>query len=298
MRRWAIGGLVALLGAGSISVAALSPAGAASRAQPITDPNLGSCPAPQSTSALPLFAHTGPTQIPDDLTVAANGDVWVTVEVQGHILDYSSGGVLKQDIPDAGGPEGIIVTAASTVVADQLLSRVDRLEPDGRLVTFVKLANRHHRLPVDGLGFDVQRQRLLIPNSPEGTLFATPLTAAAPRLLATGLGRPVAADIGADGSIYVAAESKVGLWRIPPNGGAAKPVGTITNLDEVVRVGRLLYTTGAGDHTVRAVDPATGASALLVTGGHQLQGLAALPDGRLLLIDSFTHDISFVRTCP
>jgi streptogramin lyase len=258
---------------------------------------LGNCPPSQPVSSLPVFARTDLSLTPDDLWVDANGEVWVTVTSQGHILDFAASGALRQNFPEPNGPEGIIVTAAGTVVADQLASRVDRMGADGRLTPFLKLPNPHKRLAVDGLGFDVQRQRLLIPNSPEGTLVATPLTMASPHLLATALGRPVAAAIGPDGSIYVAAESKVGLMRVPPNGGPAKRVGTLSNLDEVISDGGLLYTTGAGDKTVRVVDPTTGVDRVLATGGHQLQGLAALPDGRLLLIDSNAHTISFVSPC-
>ncbi|HEY6317849.1 MAG TPA: hypothetical protein VI462_08180 [Acidimicrobiia bacterium] len=220
------------------------------------------------------------------------------MEVQGHILEFGADGTLRQDLTDRAGPEGIIVTPNVTVVADQSQSRVDTLEPDGRVVPFLALPNPHHLLPVDGLGFDARRQRLLVPNSPAGTLVSTPLTSPSPRLLASGLGRPVAASVGPDGSLYVAAESKVGLVRIPPNGGAARRVGRLMNLDEVVTAGRLLYTTGAGDGTVRAVDPITGANVVLVTGGRQLQGLTALPDGRLLVISSTTHTISVVPPCP
>jgi sugar lactone lactonase YvrE len=289
--------LVLVAATGTAANASPRPASRPSKAAAATT-SLTTCPASQPLSALPLFAKPGLTEIPDDLTVDADGDVWVTVEVQGHILRFSSSGALKQDISDPNGPEGIIVTPTVTMVADQLTSRVDRLLPNGQLVTFVKLPNPHHRLAVDGLGFDAPRQRLLIPNSPEGTLLATPITRPAPRLLASGLGRPVAATIGPDGAIYVAAESNVGLVRIPPDGGAPKRVGALTNLDEVVTVGHLLYTTGAGDHTVRAVDPATGSDVVLVTGGHELQGLQPLPDGRLLVVDSLTHAISFVPTCP
>ena len=59
-----------------------------------------------------------------------------------------------------------------------------------------------------------------------------------------------------------------------------------------------IHTTGAGDGTVRAVDPKTGTDRVLATGGHMLQGLTALPDGRLLLIDSSTRTLSFVPPCP
>ena len=297
----------ASVGVAALSLAACSVGGIAARAPrslSLTSAHkvgssaaLGNCPSSEPVSSLPVFARTDLTLIPDDLWVNADGDVWITVTVQGHILDFTAGGALRQDFPDPNGPEGIVVTAAGTVVADQLASRVDRVGTDGRLTPFLKLPNRHQRLPVDGLGFDLRRHRLLIPNSPEGTLLTTPLTVASPRLLATGLGRPVAAAIGADGLIYVAAESNVGLVRVPANGGAVKRVGNLSNLDEVISAGRLLYTAGAGDGTVRAVDPTTGVDHVLATGGHQLQGLAALPDGRLLVIDSFTRTISFVSSC-
>ena len=296
---WAIAGSVVLALAASTTV--LRPAEAravVALAQSGPDPALEACPSAQPISSLPVFAQTGITRIPDDLWVDGDGNVWVGVQVQGHILKFTPEGVLAQDLPDSGGPEGIVVTPNASVVADQFQSRVDRIQPDGTLVPFLKLPNTHHRLPVDGLGFDARRQLLLVPNSPEGTLYTTPLAAPKPRLIASGLGRPVAAAVGPDGAIYVTAESKVGLLRVPPNGGAAKPVGQITNLDEVVPVGRLLYTTGAGDGTVQAVDPATGASRVLVTGGHMLQGLAARADGQLLAISSATHTISLVGPCP
>lgn len=297
--RWAFLGLLALaLAAGATALTVAEAPAQVPHGRSGPDPALATCPSAQPISALSVFARTGITRIPDDVWVDSNGNVWVGVEVQGHILKFTPDGVLTQDLPDSGGPEGIVVTPNASVVADQLQSRVDRLQPDGTLVPFLKLPNTHHRLPVDGLGFDARRQLLLVPNSPEGTLYTTPLAAPKPRLIASGLGRPVAAAIGPDGAIYIAAESKMGLLRVPPNGGAAKPVGRITNLDEVVRVGQLLYTTGAGDGTVQAIDPSTGASRVLVTGGQQLQGLAARPDGQLLVISSATHTISVVGACP
>jgi glucose/arabinose dehydrogenase len=268
---------------------------------PVTGPgaasvaSLGRCPASAPISSLPVFAR--PTTVPDDLTVGPNGDVWVTATTQGHILDYAANGTLRVDLPDPNAPEGIVITASRTVVAEQAVNRLVLLASDGTLTPFLKLSDRTGRMGIDGLGFDAQRGRLLVPNSPEGTLLSTPLTAASPRLLAKGLGRPVAAAVGPNGAIYVAAESQPGLLRVPARGGPAKRFGNLSDLDEVVADGGLLYTIGAGDGTIRAVDPVTGADRVIATGGRQLQGLAPLPDGRLLVIDSTTHAISYVPAC-
>lgn len=302
---WSLGTAVGAVAVTLLVVAAtgLPPAGAqGSSTRRARRPAAGhaaltSCPASRPLSTLPQFAATNAAEIPDDLTVTQNGDVWVTVTTQGHILHFGSNGTLQQDIPDANGPEGIIITPSITVVAEQPPSRIDRLTSDGHLIPFLHLPDRPKLPPLDGLGYDPAHQRLLVPNSPEGTLLVTPLTRAAPRQLARGLGRPVAAAVGPDGAIYVAAESNVGLFRIPAKGGTAKRVGTLSNLDEVVTVGRLLYTAGAGDGTVRAVDPTTGADRVVATGGHQLQGLAPTPDGRLLVIDSVPRTITFVPSC-
>ena len=80
---------------------------------------LGTCPPSQPVSSLPVFARPDLSLTPDDLWVDANGDVWVTVTSQGHILDFAASGALRQNFPDPNGPEGIIVTAAATLVADQ-----------------------------------------------------------------------------------------------------------------------------------------------------------------------------------
>jgi sugar lactone lactonase YvrE len=299
LRGWGLAALVAgILVTGGTPALALRASSTTPSAAAPPSPALASCPASVPIPSLPVFVRTAVGEIPDDLTVDGRGDVWVTVEAQGHIVDFTANGSVRQDMVDSNGPEGIIVVPEGTVVADQLESRVDRLGADLRLTPFLSLPHHPGRLPVDGLGFDPQTRRLLVPNSPNGTLLVTPLTVATPRQLAAGLGRPVAAAIGADGAIYVAAESRVGLWRVPRNGGAPKRVGTVSNLDEVVADGGLLYTTGAGDGTVRAVDPKTGADRVLATGGHMLQGLTALPDGRLLLIDSSTRTLSFVPPCP
>jgi hypothetical protein len=191
----------------------------------------------------------------------------------------------------------MIVTNQVRLLAEQVTNRIVALGPNGTTTPFLTLPNRTGLPGVDSFNLDVAHHRLLVPNSPEGTLLAVPLDAPNPTELAANLGRPVSATVGPDGALYVAAESPTGLLRVPAGGGSATPVGTLSQLDEVISLGGLLYTIGATDGTVRAVDPTTGTDRVLATGAQQLQGLTALPDGRILIADSGPQTISVVAPC-
>jgi hypothetical protein len=246
-------------------------------------------------SSLPILAHLAVT--PDDLTTGPNGDLWVSATNEGQILDLNIAGTINQTFPDPNAPEGMIITNQLRLVGEQVPNRIDSLAANGTTTPFLVLPNRTGLPGVDSISLDSVRHRLLVPNSPEGTLLTVPLDAPKPTELAANLGRPVSATVGPDGAIYVAAESPTGLLRVPPGGGPATPVGTLSQLDEVISVGGLLYTIGAADGSVRAVDPTTGMDRALATGGQQLQGLTALPDGRILIADSDPRTISVVTPC-
>ena len=114
-------------------------------------------------------------------------------------------------------------------------------------------------------------------------------------MLASGLGRPVDAGQLPDGTIVVAAESKPGLVEVA--GGSTQAVGSLTDLDEAIPDDGLVYVTDLGADEVLAVDPASGASRVLVTGSPSPQGLVALPDGSLLLVDSTREVIVTLPPC-
>jgi glucose/arabinose dehydrogenase len=150
---------------------------------------------------------------------------------------------------------------------------------------------------IDSIALDAPRQRLLLPDSAQGALRVVAVDGGTITTLATGLGRVVAATVGPDGGIYVAAEGTPGLWRVPAGGGSATPVGNLHDLDEVVTAGHLLYVTELADGTVRALDPASGDSRVLATGIGSPQGLAVLRDGRLAVTDSNRGLVLALQPC-
>ena len=71
----------------------------------------------------------------------------------------------------------------------------------------------------------------------------------------------------------------------------------MSDADDVVSTGGLLYVTLLGAQQVRAVDPSTGASAVLVNGIGAPQGLTVLPGGRVAVADSTTGTIATLAGC-
>jgi sugar lactone lactonase YvrE len=257
---------------------------------------LDRCPAARPLAALPVLAR--PPLRPDDLEVATEGGLWVSDPDGGHLARVDAAGTQVTRIEDPRGPEGIAVLGdGRLVLAEQKPNRLVTLRPPDPAVTeLVALPPAGGRLGVDGIGLDLARRRVLIPDSAAGALRALPLDGGPLVTLATGLGRAVGAAAAPDGSVYVAAEASPGLLRIAP-GGTVTPVGRLGDLDDVVVAGGLLYVTALGAHAIFAVDPAGGGDRTLVTGVGEPQGLAVLPDGRLAAADSTSGRIVAVDPC-
>jgi len=263
-----------------------------------TPPPLSRCPAtPLAASGLAVLDRGGQ---PDDLAVTASGDLWVTDVGAGTLTRVRPGGAVLEVLRGFASPEGVApLPDGDLLVAEQGHDRVLRIGVDGARTVSASLPPSNGALGVDGIAADIAGGRLLIPDSPHGTLLATSLgTGPAIETLARGLGRPVGvAAVG--GSIYVVAENAApgGLLRIKSGGGAADPVGSMAQLDDVVAVGGLLYVTDLAAHAVRAVDPATGAQRPIAAGLRQPQGLAVLADGRLAVADSDAGTVLALTPC-
>ena len=223
--------------------------------------------------------------------------------VHGTLRHLASGDRALDTIFDPDAPEGIaLLPDGRLVVAEQRLNRIVTLRLPGRArTTLFELPSAGTAAGVDGIAYDVHGARLLVPDSPHGTLLAVSVSDGGARPLAAGLGRDVGAVVGPDGAVWVAVEGSRGLWRVPASGGTAEPVGRLSQLDDVVSAGGLLYATALLAGEVVAIDPRTGNDAVLVTGigsdADSAQGLAVLADGRLAVADSSAGVVAALAPC-
>ena len=296
----------ALLLVGCTAGATLSPPASRSaspgptlRASPPPTPGaLSTCPPSRPENALSVFARPGGA--PDDLAPAADGGLWISDQPNGRITRLDATGAVVTRMVDPRGPEGIVPQPDGTlIVAEQGPDRVVVLRPPSALPVTVlaRLQPVPGRLGLDSIAADRGHNRLLIPDSARGALRAMPLGGGPLSTLATGLGRPVDALAGPDGFVYVAAENAPGLARVPPDGGEPVAVSSLDDLDDLVAAGALLYATDLADGTVRAVDPRSGETRVLVTGIAQPQGLARLADGRLAVSDAIRGLVLTFAAC-
>jgi sugar lactone lactonase YvrE len=258
-------------------------------------PARAACPAPAAFGSLPRFAHVPGA---DDVTVSRDGHVWVTNVTGNRITELDLQGRLVRTFADSRNPEGIVELPSGTfALAEQRADRVVLFDPaTGTRRVWVQLTPNGN-LGVDGLG--LEPGQLIVPDAAQGRLETVPLPpfSGTPRIVARGLGRPVAAAPAGDGTILVAVENQPGLLRVDPGSGRVTGVGRFGSLDEVVVRGGLAYVADLSAGRLDAVDPATGAASVLVTGVRAPQGLAFLPGGRLLLVDESSGNVVIAAAC-
>jgi streptogramin lyase len=226
-----------------------------------------------------------------------DGTLWVSDPVHGTLRHLAANGRVLQTIDDPDAPEGMVMLPdGRLIVAEQRRNRLVSLRPpDTTRTTVFTLPAAGTGLGVDGIKYDVRGARILIPDSPHGTVLAWPVAGGRATVLARDLGRAVDAAVGSDGAIYVTAEAAAGLLRI--TGGHGEPFGRIVQADDVVSTGGLLYVTLIGSGEVVAVDPSTGSHRVLINGVGAAQGLVVLQDGRLAIADSNRGRIAIAAAC-
>jgi sugar lactone lactonase YvrE len=307
MSRWSVGlaAAASLGGCGGGAAATPTPTPSASPSPAVSTPTaaptptatpavtLASCAPAVSAGGLHVVHHF--TVSPDDITVDSAGLIWVTATPANLLISITTGGGVVSTQTVAGAPEGVVVNGTAMYVAQQNANAIATITPArGTLVSF---ANHTSNMGVDGIRLDAAHGRLLVPDSPTGQLYAVPLNRSpTPQLLASDLGRPVAAATDAAGDIYVASESSPALTELTASGGR-KAVGRFTDLDEVVLYGGLLYVTELDRHDVVAIDPATGASVALATGLPAPQGLAVTATGTLEIVDATNNTLYSMPAC-
>jgi sugar lactone lactonase YvrE len=271
---------------------------AAPSASPTATPRLtlAACPTtPRRAADLAVLWRGGH---PDDLAIGADGALWIS-DVNSQLVTRAVNGAATRTISGLGVPEGLVALPdGGLVAAEQARDRVTLVQPDGSRTVLLTLPRSGALLGVDGIAIDQAGQRLIVPDSPHGTVLSVPLSGGHATTLASGLGRVVGAAVDVDGSIWLAAEDSAprGLLHLTA-GGHVATVGNLAQLDDVVLLGGLLYATDLTGRSVHAIDTATGADRVIATGFSQPQGLAALPDGALAIADTARSLVQRLPAC-
>jgi hypothetical protein len=260
---------------------------------PAVKSTLADCAAPVNRSALHIVHRFSVS--PDDIAIDDSGRLWVSAREADQLIGMSPDGSAVTVTTVTGGPEGVAVAGSALYVAQQNVNAIEQVTPLRRNV--VTLPNHTTNAGIDGISVGTTSQSLLVPDSPNGTLLEVSLVGPpSPRVLASHLGRPVAATTGPAGVIFVANESSPGLVVVTA-AGAVTAIGGFTDLDEVVAYAGLLYVTELNRHDVVAVDPASGASRTLAVSLPAPQGLAVTADGTLEIVDGTTNTLYSLPAC-
>lgn len=253
------------------------------------------CPASVTFSSLPTFAHVNGA---DDITVGQNGNVWITNVTGNQITELNSQGHLIRTFADSRNPEGMVqLPTGQFALAEQRADRVVVFDPVKNTKQVWVQLTANGNLGVDGLG--IEPGTLLLPDAAQGKLdtVSLPPFSGAPKVVASNLGRPVAATPVGDGTILVAVENRPGLDRVNPSTGQVTAIGSFGSLDEVLFRNGIAYVTDLDTGQLDAVNVASGAVSALVTGVGAPQGLVFRSDGSLLLVDEDSGKVAATASC-
>ena len=269
------------------TAAAPPPSATASATAPATHPAPATSPNPAATaSAAATTTATAPPMVlgpgfgqPDDVAVAPDGTIYFSDFAGGRIGRMPPGGgrptAIAHGLSD---PEGIVVLpGGSLAVAQQGRNDIVRIDPaTGAVTSIAAVPNHTDLLGVDGLGWDPATQSLLVPDSPNGRLLAIdPRSGASRVLIPGGLGRPTDAMLLPSG----------GYGIVDETGGRVLLGGTVaarlTQPDDIVAADGRIYV-NALSGAIWEVAPRV----RQVLGGlANPQGMAAAPDGSLVIVD-------------
>jgi hypothetical protein len=182
-------------------------------------------------------------------------------------------------------------------LAEQRADRVVVFDPVQNTKQVWVQLTANGNLGVDGL--NIEPGMLLLPDSAQGKLDTVPLPpfSGAPKVVTSNLGRPVAAAPVGDGTILVAVENRPGLDQVNPATGQVTAIDSFGSLDEVLVRNGVAYVADLSTGQLDAVNLASRAVSVLVTGAGAPQGLAFRPDGHLLLVDENSGKVVVATAC-
>jgi sugar lactone lactonase YvrE len=233
---------------------------------------------------------------PDDLALAPDGSLYISDIQDGTVKRLGLDGSLQTMLSGLSVPEGMVfLPDGSLVIAEQGKNRLIHSDLKTKTLTvFYQLSNRTNQDGVDGIALDdhgKDQESLIVPDSPNGTIFRLSLDGQKGSKIASGLARPTGAWVEPDGSILVTDENAGTLLRVHPDG----QIDTIAHFsipDDVVEdpAGNI-FVVSIGDHAVHAILVNTGQDVVLTNHLSSPQGLTFDRDGNLIVSDSGNHRI-------
>lgn len=242
---------------------------------------LVACPLASPPANPQVIARGQPA--PDDLAFDNDGQLLVTDVNAGTLSLLHADGSMQRLAGGLSQPEGIVVLPDGRIlVAEQGKNRIVAVDPQTHAVsTWRDFVNRTANAGIDGIGpilpavnANGQAQSygndILVPDSPNGVLWAVSQDGKSATRLASGMSRPVGAAVDGAGRILVADEGGA-LWILDPN---RRRLATLATPDDVVvsTEGNIFVTT-LGDNRIHELD-AQGHQVGVMSGIRQPQGLA------------------------
>ena len=227
---------------------------------------------------------------PDDITVDNHGRL-VWGDLASGTIDRLQGGRVVTVARGISVPEGIIVLPnGSIVVAEQGRDRIIRLDAGGKIMVIHALKPIPGQEGVDGIGRDARTGDLLVPDSPRGIILRMNARGGRVRVVARGLGRPVAAAMDVHGSI-LAPDEHLGTLVVVTANGKVSYRGSFSTPDDVsVAASGRVWVTTLGDNALWELDPGT-APRLVLTGLANPQGMTLDRCGDPVVVEQNTGRI-------
>ncbi len=242
---------------------------------------MAGCPSVLAPSAPQPIAQNLPA--PDDLAFDNTGRLLFSDVNAGSVSALNADGTVQRLAAGIAEPEGIVARPdGMLLVAEQGRNRIDLVDPQSHLVSVWRaFPNRTANAGIDGIGPIIPAPGaagpalatagdVVVPDSPNGVVWAVSPDGRAATRLAAGMVRPVGAALDGSGRLFIPDEGGA-LWVLDP---ARHRFATMATPDDVIVTHRdQLFVTTLGDNAIHEFD-AQGHQVSVLAAPHQPQGIA------------------------